>query len=174
MDHSSAGACCACSGWGCLDMFTLIYLYSPLSPSLWETARYRLKYRLKRPLNPKQTTNHLIKSPPSTSDLLYMYKGELLITLASCVHPGHPSKEFSIYQILIHNFLKNNDLYTVHIPVDQIRKNDWDKGRIFSRGDWKGRGGGGGGRASRIKVVCAQLELVMHKWRILTVFRRAA
>ena len=30
------------AGGGCLDIFTLIYLYSPLSPSLWETARYRL------------------------------------------------------------------------------------------------------------------------------------
>ena len=28
-----------------------------LSPSLWETARYRLKYCLKWPLNPKQPTN---------------------------------------------------------------------------------------------------------------------
>ena len=44
------------AGWGCLDIFTLIYLFSPLSPSLWETARYRLKYCLKGPLNPKQTT----------------------------------------------------------------------------------------------------------------------
>ena len=31
---------------------------SPLSPSLWETARYRLKYCLKGPLNPKQPTNN--------------------------------------------------------------------------------------------------------------------
>ena len=45
------------AGGGCLDIFTLIYLYSPLSPSLWETARYRLKYCLKGPLNPKQPTN---------------------------------------------------------------------------------------------------------------------
>ena len=30
---------------------------SPLSPSLWETARYRLKYCLKGPFNPKQPTN---------------------------------------------------------------------------------------------------------------------
>ena len=42
------------AGGGCLNIFTLIYLYSPLSPSLWETARYRLKYCLKGPLNPKQ------------------------------------------------------------------------------------------------------------------------
>ena len=42
---------------GCLDIFTLVYPFSPLSPSLWETARYRLKYCLKGPLNPKQPTN---------------------------------------------------------------------------------------------------------------------
>ena len=32
------------AGGGCLDIFTLIYPFFPLSPSLWETARYRLKY----------------------------------------------------------------------------------------------------------------------------------
>ena len=46
---------------GCLDIFTLIYPFSPLSPSLWETARYRLKYCLKGPLNPK-TTNQPTKA----------------------------------------------------------------------------------------------------------------
>ena len=44
------------AGGGCLDIFTLICSFSPLSPSLWETARYRLKYCLKGPLNPKQPT----------------------------------------------------------------------------------------------------------------------
>ena len=43
------------AGGGCLDIFTLIYPFSPLSPSLWETARYRLKYCLKGSLNPKPT-----------------------------------------------------------------------------------------------------------------------
>ena len=47
-------------GGGCLDIFTLIYPFSPLSPSLWETAQYRLKYCLKGPLNPKQPTNQPI------------------------------------------------------------------------------------------------------------------
>ena len=51
------------AGGGCLEIFTLIYHFSPLSPSLWETARYRLKYCLKGPLNPKQTTNQPIISP---------------------------------------------------------------------------------------------------------------
>ena len=45
------------AGGGCLDIFTLIYPFSPLSSSLRETARYRLKYSLKGPLNPKQPTN---------------------------------------------------------------------------------------------------------------------
>ena len=44
------------AGGGCLDIFTLLYIFSPLSPSLWETARYRLKYCLKGPLNPKSIT----------------------------------------------------------------------------------------------------------------------
>ena len=36
-------------------------LFSPHSPSLWETVRYRLKYCLKGPLSPKQPTNQLIE-----------------------------------------------------------------------------------------------------------------
>ena len=43
------------AGGGCLDIFTLLYPFSTLSPSLWETARYRLKYCLKGPPNPKQS-----------------------------------------------------------------------------------------------------------------------
>ena len=50
-------ALAVCAGGACLDIFTLIYPFSPLSPSLWETARYRLKYCLKGSLNPKQPTN---------------------------------------------------------------------------------------------------------------------
>ena len=45
------------AGGGFLDIFTLIYPFSPLFPSLWETVRYRLKYCLKGPLNPKQPAN---------------------------------------------------------------------------------------------------------------------
>ena len=38
------------AGGGCLDISTLIYPFSPLFSSLWETARYRLKYYLIGPL----------------------------------------------------------------------------------------------------------------------------
>ena len=66
------------AGGGCLDIFTLIYPFSPHSPSLWETARYRLKYCLKGPLNPKQPTNHqkrtiyFFSSKPPHHDLYFL------------------------------------------------------------------------------------------------------
>ena len=45
------------AGGGCLDIFTLVCPFFPLSPSFWETARYRLKDCLKGPLNQRQLTN---------------------------------------------------------------------------------------------------------------------
>ena len=63
LDKSRARAFCACSrcGWGCLDIFSLIYLFSFLPPSPRETAQYRLKYCLEGPLSPKQPTNHSLR-----------------------------------------------------------------------------------------------------------------
>ena len=55
------------AGGGCLDVFSLVYHFFFLSPSLWETARYRLKYCLKGPLNPKQPTNQ-----PNLSSLIVL------------------------------------------------------------------------------------------------------
>ena len=37
-----------------LDIFTLLYSFSSRSPSVWETARYRLKNCLKGSLNQNQ------------------------------------------------------------------------------------------------------------------------
>ena len=45
------------AGEGCMDIFSLVCRFSFLSPSLWETARYRLKYCLRGPLSPNQPTN---------------------------------------------------------------------------------------------------------------------
>ena len=64
------------AGGGCLDIFTLLFLFSSLSPSLWEKARCRLKYCLKGPLNQKQPTNQPIFSPfPS----VFLYSGHSLV-----------------------------------------------------------------------------------------------
>ena len=51
------------AGGVCLDIFSLSYNPSFLSPSLWETARYRLKYCLKGPLSLKQPTNQSLDDP---------------------------------------------------------------------------------------------------------------
>ena len=59
------------AGGGGLDIFSLIYPFFPLSPSLWETARYRLKYCLKGPLNPKQPTNKQNSSAGASYNLDY-------------------------------------------------------------------------------------------------------
>ena len=64
------------AGGGCLDIFSLIYLFCFLSPSLWETARYRLKYCLKGPLNPKQPTNQLGAFRTSPIESLYAESNE--------------------------------------------------------------------------------------------------
>ena len=50
----AVGAC-----GGCSDIFTLLYLLSPLSPSLWQTTQFKLKYCLKWPLNTKQPTKQV-------------------------------------------------------------------------------------------------------------------
>ena len=75
LDYSRARAFCACRrcGWGVVWTFFLSSIVSLLSPSLWETARYRLKYCLKGPLNPIQPTNQ-----PTDYILLYFL---LMLTL---------------------------------------------------------------------------------------------
>ena len=63
LDNSRARAYCACKrcGWGLFGhFFSHLSLLFSFSLSLWETARYRLKYRLKGPLNPEQPTNQII------------------------------------------------------------------------------------------------------------------
>ena len=55
------------AGWGGL-VILLSSILSPLSPSLCETARYRLKYCLKGPLNPEQPTNFLLSFSLSLRD----------------------------------------------------------------------------------------------------------
>ena len=45
------------AGGGCVDIFSLVYHFSFLTLSLWETARYRLKNCLKGPLSPNQPSN---------------------------------------------------------------------------------------------------------------------
>ena len=68
-------------GAGCLDIFTLIYPFSPFSPSLWETARYRLKYCLKGPLNPKQPTNQPTNQIGVDTENKNLFAGKLILSV---------------------------------------------------------------------------------------------
>ena len=58
---------------GVVWTFLISSILSPLSPSLWETARYRLKYCLKRPLNPKQPTNQPASLTFNNNFYLFLY-----------------------------------------------------------------------------------------------------
>ena len=70
------------AGGGCLDICTLIYPFSSLSSSLWETARYRLKYCLKGPLNPKQPTNQ--PNPKQPTNQLKLNIGSRKLDVRGC------------------------------------------------------------------------------------------
>ena len=83
------------AGGGGLDIFTLIYPFSPLSPSLWETARYRLKYCLKGPLNPKQPTDQPTLCYSSQNILsISLRKNAVCVTISTFVSmaAGSPMK----------------------------------------------------------------------------------
>ena len=85
LDDSREGPIALAVGAGCLDIFSLIHLFSFLSPSLWKTARYRLKYCLKGPLNTKQPTNLFSYSCSvrSSRRVTYLHCNALCPTLAS-------------------------------------------------------------------------------------------
>ena len=79
------------AGGGCLDIFTLIYPFSPLSPSLWETARYRLKYCLKGPLNPNQPIKKSILKiaghEQRIAGVTWQFRGILVLSSLMCCPP---------------------------------------------------------------------------------------
>ena len=91
------------AGGGCLDIFTLIYPFFPLSPSLWETARYRLKYCLKGPLNPKQhtTTTQCLSSNMLIEYLSFAFSSFLVTTgiVFSLAPYTHLVKSTDLYSI---------------------------------------------------------------------------
>ena len=67
------------AGGGCLDIFTLNYPFSPLSPSLWETARYRLLSQ--RAVKPK-TTNQPTNQPTNRIILCCLFSHEMSLVIS--------------------------------------------------------------------------------------------
>ena len=81
---------------GCLDIFTLLYPFSPLSPFLWETARYRLFF------------NHMIYMSQGESQVRIRYNWNFIehriiteqVFKQELVHFKKPRKQmqFSLHQ----------------------------------------------------------------------------
>ena len=115
------------AGGGCLDIFTLIYPFSFLSPSLWETARYRLKYCLKGPLNPKQPTNQPtnqillqgLSEPEFYGDLVYKFR----IIIGKNDFPYHFKKIIVRYKKIGYNL--NVMRQTACLVVNPIKVNNF-------------------------------------------------
>ena len=124
LDHSRARAYCACSGcgWGLFGHFSLAYHFSFLSPSLWETARYRLKYCLKGPLSPKQPTNQLHGKWLVTWPPLMM---SLVVTNFVLLYPSKPS--VGGYTILTLFFLSSARPSVRNTPNLQLRSMKLDE-----------------------------------------------
>ena len=98
------------AGGGCLDIFSLVYHFSLLSPSLWEKARYRLKYCLKGPLIPKQPTNQPTRLSLVVS-LMASFCAVLFPHLMSCMRSGTSLSQFQFRR----DFLPNLPISTFHI-----------------------------------------------------------
>ena len=75
-------------GW--FGHFLLSSVLSLLSPSLWETARYRLKHCLKGPLSPKQPTNQPIQTAPTRTYCKRGWSGGAMV-LGKLPVPGRPT-----------------------------------------------------------------------------------
>ena len=88
------------AGGGCLDIFTLIYPFYPLSPSLWETARYSWLvgcFWLNRPLRQysgTSTNGHLSTTATSLQqpvfnipEMQFYYTFDLSIAVTSLQQP---------------------------------------------------------------------------------------
>ena len=81
---------------GLFGHFALIYPFSSLSPSLWETTRYRLKYCLRGSLSPKTTNQQL--GHAETEE-----KGRFLGVIITILHP-HTNLLVAPSDISVHGY----------------------------------------------------------------------
>ena len=80
------------AGWGRLDIFTLLYLFSSLSPSLWETARYRL--------NTPKTINQSIKNLLLGGTCSRLHVGKNRMCLRNCLNSTEQNNQFFLILVL--------------------------------------------------------------------------
>ena len=109
--------CAVGAGGGCLDIFTLIYPFFPPSSSLWETDRYRLKYCLKGPLNPKQPTNQPKVLDHSVTllyiDISLIINGSFIVARAFYAHVLCPCLDKMCMKIYANSRYKDKSAQTI-------------------------------------------------------------
>ena len=104
LDNSMAEEYWACSrcGWGLFGQFSLVCL---LSPSLWETARNRLKYCLYKPLGLKTSNQFKMHAVKNNIQMHFvMLPAEILMFMSChenrlCIKFCHVSKIVRRYYI---------------------------------------------------------------------------
>ena len=92
------------AGGSCLDIFFLIYPFFPLSPSLWETARYRLKYCLKGSLNPKSTNQPIFCIVRDRIRTIHYCLSVCIKVLGNSAYVRRRTSYFILCIFLIHNY----------------------------------------------------------------------
>ena len=90
---------------GCLDIFTLVYHFLFLSPSPWETTRYRLKSCLIGPLSPKQRTNQPLKMSHHKSMLDLNAKCDTYLLI----------NKFDLYETIVYTVMCSKTLFLFQI-----------------------------------------------------------
>ena len=120
------------AGGECLDIFTLLYPFSSLSPSLWETARYRLKYCLNGPLNPKQPTNQiqefhrkyvLVPADKAADNVVVVRRLQYINTLKQELNGTKAYEQTSAGEksVINHHVFQNATRFGVSVNEDQER-----------------------------------------------------
>ena len=111
LDYSRARACCAGSrcGWGLFGHFFSHLSFLSSFSLFWETARYRLKYCLKGPLNPKQPTNQVMARTSSIYDHFIILSSSMTLT----IHIPDQMIQMALFQTVLNNFEIHAQMYKI-------------------------------------------------------------
>ena len=126
------------AGGGCLNIFSLVYHFSFLSPSHWETTRYRLNYCLKGPLSPKQPTNQPTRSSQPSKKNIKCASTSYSRLRYSCPN-WHVTSLFELYLCFVAGLVPYKFLVAGHVPykfqrnpISSIRNyNSWPNANIY-------------------------------------------